>query len=63
MMDMQAMGPMMGWMMGLGLLGWLLVIGLLTAILVVLIRILHRGGSAERPASRAPREAPREPQK
>ena len=27
--DMSMMGPMMGWMMGLGLLGWLLVIGLI----------------------------------
>jgi hypothetical protein len=63
MMDMQAMGPMMGWMMGLGLLGWLLVIGLLVAILLVLIRILRRGGSAERPASLPPRERSREPQK
>ncbi len=57
---MDGMGPMMGWMMGLGLLGWLLVIGLLVAILVVLIRILNRGGSSERPASSPPRESPRE---
>lgn len=50
MMDMNGMGPMMAWMMGLGLLGWLLVIGLLAAILVVLIKILkqRRSGGAER---------------
>jgi len=44
MMDMNAMGPMMAWMMGIGLLGWLLVIGLLAAILVVLIKILKQRG-------------------
>jgi hypothetical protein len=43
-MDMNAMGPMMAWMMGIGLLGWVLVIGLLAAILVVLIRILKQRG-------------------
>lgn len=47
-MDMDGMGSMMGWMMGLGLLGWVLVIALLVAILVVLVRILKRGGPAER---------------
>jgi hypothetical protein len=51
MMDMDGMGAMMGWMMGLGLLGWLLVIGLLVAILVVLVRILKRGGPAQRDAA------------
>jgi hypothetical protein len=44
MMDMNAMGPMMAWMMSIGLLGWLLVIGLLAAILVVLIRMLKQRG-------------------
>jgi hypothetical protein len=49
MMDMNGMGPMMAWMMGMGLLGWLLVIGLLAAILVVLIKILkQRGGGPVR---------------
>jgi hypothetical protein len=43
-MHMNGMGPMMAWMMGIGLLGWLLVIGLLAAILVVLIRILKQRG-------------------
>ncbi|MGH8519753.1 MAG: hypothetical protein ACREUE_20055 [Panacagrimonas sp.] len=47
MMDMNGMGSMMGWMMGLGLLGWLLVIGLLVAILVVLIRVLGRLGAKD----------------
>jgi hypothetical protein len=44
MMDMNGMGPMMAWMMGIGLLGWALVIGLLAAILVVLIRVLKQRG-------------------
>lgn len=48
MMDMDGMGAMMGWMMGLGLLGWVLVIGLLVAILVVLTRILKRGPPRDR---------------
>jgi hypothetical protein len=43
-MDMNGMGPMMAWMMGIGWLGWLLVIGLLAAILVVLIRLLKQRG-------------------
>ena len=51
MMDMDGMGSMMGWMMGLGLLGWVLVVALLAAILVVLVRILKRGRSGERPES------------
>jgi uncharacterized membrane protein len=55
-MDMDGMGSMMGWMMGLGLLGWVLVIGLLVAILVVLVRILNRSGSGERAGSPPPRE-------
>jgi uncharacterized membrane protein len=59
MMDMDGMGSMMGWMMGLGLLGWVVVIALLIAILVVLVRILNRGRSAEPPAS-APRRGPNE---
>jgi hypothetical protein len=42
------MGPMMAWMMGLGLLGWVLVIALLAAILVVLVRILNSRGSDQR---------------
>ena len=51
MMNMEGMGSMMGWMMGLGLLGWVLVIALLAAIVVVLVKILKRGGSGERPES------------
>lgn len=51
-MNMDGMGPMMGWMMGLGLLGWVLVIALLVTILVVLARILNRSGSGERTGSR-----------
>jgi hypothetical protein len=58
MMDMDGMGSMMGWMMGLGLLGWVLVIALLVAILVVLVRILNRSGSGDRPGSPPPREGP-----
>lgn len=50
----------MGWMMGLGLLGWVLVIALLITILVVLVGILNRGGSGERPGSPPPREGPGE---
>jgi hypothetical protein len=57
-MDMDGMGSMMGWMMGLGLLGWVLVIALLVAILVVLVRILNRSGSGERPGAPPPREGP-----
>ena len=54
------MGPMMAWMMALGLLGWLLVIGLLAAILIVLVQILRRSRPAEpdRPDGRT-REARR----
>lgn len=59
-MDMDGMGSMMGWMMGLGLLGWVLVIALLVTILVVLGRILNRGGSGEQPGSPPPREGPGE---
>jgi hypothetical protein len=59
-MDMDGMGSMMGWMMGLGLLGWVLVIALLVAILVVLVRILNRSASGERPAPPPPREGPGE---
>ncbi len=51
MMDMDGMGSMMGWMMGLGLLGWVLVIALLVTILVVLVRILKRSGSGKGPES------------
>lgn len=51
MMNMDGMGPMMGWMMGLGVLGWLLIIALLAAILVVLVRILKRDGTAGREKS------------
>jgi hypothetical protein len=47
MMDMDGMGSMMGWMMGLGLLGWLVVIGLLIAILVVLTRLATGLGSKD----------------
>lgn len=52
MMDMDGMGPMMGWMMGLGLLGWVLVIGLLIAILVVLIRLSNRLASKDQDLKR-----------
>ena len=38
-----AMGSMMAWMMGLGLLGWVLVVALLVTILVVLVQVLSRG--------------------
>jgi hypothetical protein len=55
MMDMDGMGSMMGWMMGLGLLGWVLVIALLVTILVVLVQLLNRGGSAKPPGSAPPR--------
>jgi hypothetical protein len=41
-MNMDGMGSMMGWMMGLGLLGWIAIIGLLIAILVVLVRLLNK---------------------
>jgi hypothetical protein len=44
MMDMDGMGSMMGWMMGLGLLGWVLVIVLLVAIVVLLVQLVKRGG-------------------
>ena len=45
MMDMDGMGSMMGWMMGLGALGWVLVIALLVTVLVVLVQVLtSRGG-------------------
>ena len=54
MMDMNGMGSMMGWMMGLGLLGWVLLIGLLVAILVVLVQILRRGGPGDRDSRSAP---------
>jgi hypothetical protein len=59
-MDMDGMGSMMGWMMGLGLLGWVLVIALLVTTLVVLVRILNRSGSGERPGSPPPCEGPGE---
>ena len=39
---MDGMGPMMGWMMGLGSLAWVLVIGLLVAIVVLLWRVVNR---------------------
>ena len=42
-----AMGSMMAWMMGIGLLGWVLVIALLVTILVVLIRLLNRSGPGQ----------------
>lgn len=51
---MDGMGSMMAWMMGLGLLGWVLVIGLLVTIVVLLVQILRRIGSSERPESRPP---------
>jgi hypothetical protein len=51
---MDAMGPMMGWMRGLGLLGWLLVIGLLVTIVVLLAKTLKGTGSQEGPGSPPP---------
>jgi hypothetical protein len=60
MMDMNGMGSMMGWMMGLGLLGWVLVIALLVAILVVLLQLLKRGSGENPPASRPPGTGPGE---
>jgi hypothetical protein len=56
-MDMNGMGSMMNWMMGLGLLGWVLVIGLLVAILIVLVQILKRGGPGDRHSSGTPHRA------
>lgn len=53
-MDMDGMGSMMGWMMGLGLLGWVVVIALLIAILVVLVRLTSRLGSKDQSAGVAP---------
>lgn len=54
MTDMDGMGSMMGWMMGLGLLGWVLVIALLVAILVVLVRLANRLGSKDQNAGAPP---------
>lgn len=54
MMEMNGMGPMMAWMMGLGLLGWVLVIGLLATIVVLLVQILRRSGHREPPRSAPP---------
>ena len=63
MMDMDGMGSMMDWMMGLGLIGWVLVIALLATILVVLVQILKRGRPARREGAgrsdRGPGEAHR----
>ena len=50
---MDAMGPMMGWMMGLGLLGWVLVIALLVTIVVLLVQVLRRDGPDEARGPRA----------
>lgn len=58
---MDGMGSMMTWMMGLGLLAWVLVIGLLVTIVVLLVQILRRTGSGERPASRPPGTGPVRP--
>ena len=55
---MDGMGSMMAWMMGLGLLGWVLVIGLLATIVALLVQILRRTGSRERPESRPPGHGP-----
>ena len=57
---MDGMGSMMTWMMGLGLLGWVLVIGLLVTIVVLLVQILRRTGSGDRPGSRPPGHGPGE---
>lgn len=48
MMDMDGMGSMMGWMMGLGLLGWVVVIALLVTIVVLLVRLVNRIGHDDR---------------
>ena len=58
MMDMNGMGSMMGWMMGLGLLGWVLVIALLVTIVVLLVQILRRSGASERHGPRPPEHGP-----
>lgn len=42
-----AMGSMMGWMMGIGLLGWVLVIALLVTIVFLLVRLLSEGRSKD----------------
>lgn len=44
MMNMDGMGSMMSWMMGLGLLGWVLVIALLVTIVVLLVQLVKRSG-------------------
>ena len=44
---MDAMGSMMGWMMGVGLLGWVLVIALLATIVFLLLRLLSQGRSKD----------------
>jgi uncharacterized membrane protein len=48
-MNMDGMGSMMGWMMGLGLLGWVLAFALVVTILVAVVRLLNRTGSHEPP--------------
>jgi hypothetical protein len=40
MMDMDGMGSMMGWMMGLGLIAWVLIIGLLAMLVFLVARLL-----------------------
>jgi hypothetical protein len=51
-----AMGSMMGWMMGIGLLGWVLVIALLVTIVFLLIRLLNRPPGGD--VGEAPRPGP-----
>lgn len=54
MTEMNGMGSMMAWMMGLGLLGWVLVVGLLVTIVVLLVQLLRRNRPSL-PESRSPR--------
>jgi hypothetical protein len=53
-----AMGPMMAWMTGFGLLAWVVVIGLLIAILVVLIRLLGRQSASREIQGQGGQEKP-----
>lgn len=46
---MNAMGSMMAWMMGVGLLGWVLVIALFVTIVLLLFRLVRRPGLQDRP--------------
>jgi hypothetical protein len=54
MMNMDGMGSMMAWVMGLGMLGWVLVIGLLVTIVVLLVGLLARTSSKAPPQDSGP---------